>query len=169
MATQVRNNITIEGARIIFRDFSGEKNRFNSDRTFTLVLEDDLAERLLEDGWPVRYLDPRNEDEKRLPILGVKVYFGKVPPQIVMISGGTKKELDESTVNILDWANFANVDVKIRPFNYDINGKTGIKAYLKALWVTIAEDELENKYRDIPYASESAGDTNALEEALPFN
>lgn len=165
-----KNNITIEGARIIFRDFSGEKNKYNNDRTFSVVLEDSLAERLIEDGWPVRWLEPRNEEETRTPILNVKVYFGKVPPQIVMISNSVKKELDENTVNILDWANIENVDVKIRPFNYEFNGRTGVKAYLKSLWVTIQEDELEAKYKDIPYANEKEhADPQGEPEGIPFD
>ena len=150
----VRNNITIEGARILFRDFSGEKNRYNNDRTFTVVIEPELAVKLEADGWPVRYLEPRNEEEERTAILRVKVSFGKVPPQIVIISGGVKKHLDETNVNILDWAYIDNVDVQIRPYNYDINGKTGVKPYLKSLWVTLRDDSLESKYRDIPYADD---------------
>lgn len=167
----VKNNITLEGARIIFRDFSGEKNRYNNDRSFAVVLDEDLAARLAADGWPVRYLEPRNEDEARTPILSVKVYFGKVPPQVVMISGGVKKELDESNINILDWAYFENVDLKIRPFNYEFNGRTGVKAYLKSLWVTVGEDSFEAKYKDIPYAGEETGhpipETSGMD--LPFN
>lgn len=160
----VKGNVTIEGARIIFRDFSGEKNKYNNDKTFGVVLEPDLAERLKADGWPVRFLEPRNEDESGLYFMNVKVAFGKIPPQIVMISGGTKKELTEETVNILDWANFANVDLKISPFNYDVNGHQGVKPYLRCLWVTLAEDDLEAKYRNIPYANEPVND----EEGLPF-
>ena len=163
-----KGNITIEGARIIFRDFSGEKNRYNNDRTFTLALDDILAERLKADGWPVRYLEPRNEEETATPILNVKVYFGKVPPQIVMITNGVKKDIDESNVNILDWANFENVDVKIRPFNYDFNGHTGIKAYLKSLWVTVAEDDLEAKYKNYPYANEGEAPAESQDLPLPF-
>lgn len=161
----VRNNITIEGARILFRDFSGEKNRYNSDRTFTVVIEPELAVKLEADGWPVRYLEPRSEEEERTAILRVKVSFGKVPPQIVIISGGVKKNLDESNVNILDWAYIDNVDVQIRPYNYDINGKTGVKPYLKSLWVTLRDDTLESKYRDIPYADDLGIEE---EEEIPF-
>lgn len=157
----VRSNITIENARILFRDFSGEKNRYNSDRTFTVVIEPDLAAKLEADGWPIKYLEPRNEEEERLPILRVKVSFGKIPPQIVLISGGVKKSLNEDNVNILDWAYIENVDVIIRPYNYDINGKTGVKAYLKSLWVTVRDESLEEKYRDIPYAS-------GEDEPVPF-
>ena len=163
----VRNNITIEGARIIFRDFSGEKNRYNNDKTFTLALEEELADRLYDDGWPVRWLEPRNDDDGRTPILTVKLMFGKYPPQVVMITGGKKKVLGENEVHILDWANFENVDVKITPYNYDFNGKKGVKAYLKSLWVTIAEDEFERKYQSIPYA-ESTEAVEEEEEPLPF-
>ena len=168
----VKGNITLEGARVLFRDFSGEKNRYNNDRTFCVALDEGLANRLAADGWPVRWLEARNEDEGRTPILSVKVYFGKVPPQVVMISGGTKKELDESNISILDWAVFENVDLKIRPFNYDVNGKTGVKAYLKSMWVTIAEDDLAAKYKNIPYADEHDDlSQQALEESvgLPFS
>ncbi len=161
----VHGNITIEGARILFRDFSGEKNRYNSDRTFTVVIEDELAERLERDGWPIKYLEPRNEEEDRTAILRVKVSFGKIPPQVVIISGGVKKALNEDNINILDWAYIENVDVIIRPYNYDINGKTGVKAYLKSLWVTLRDDDLESKYRDIPYADEMDADN----EDVPFN
>lgn len=162
----VRSNITIEGARILFRDFSGEKNRYNNDRTFTVVIEPELAEKLEADGWPIKYLEPRNEDEDRTAILRVKVSFGKVSPQVVIISGGVKKDLNENNINILDWAYIDNVDVVIRPYNYDINGKTGVKPYLKSMWVTIREDNLEAKYRDIPYADDLRIED---EEEVPFN
>lgn len=162
----VRSNITIEGARILFRDFSGEKNRYNNDRTFTVVIEPELAEKLEADGWPIKYLEPRNEDEDRTAILRVKVSFGKVSPQVVIISGGVKKDLNENNINILDWAYIDNVDVVIRPYNYDINGKTGVKPYLKSMWVIIREDNLEAKYRDIPYADDLHIED---EEEVPFN
>lgn len=171
-----RRNITIEGARILFRDFSGEKNRYNNDRTFCVVLEPELAEALVNDGWPVKWLEPRNEEETRTPYLRVKIQFRKheqferQSPQIVLISNGKKKELTEESVNILDWVNIENVDLQIRPYNYEINGKTGIKPYLNSLWITIREDTLESKYKDLPFASDDALVKAASDnEELPFN
>ena len=169
MEKKVTNNITIEGARLIFRNFSGEKSKYNSDRTFDVVLEEELAKKLKADGWKVDFLEPRNEDEEGLWHIKVKVYFSEDRsrwPQIVVISGGTKKRLGPKNVNVLDWASFENVDVCIRPYNYDFGGKTGVKAYVKSLWVTLRDDDMEMKDRDIPYAD---GGDDDEDEALPFN
>lgn len=158
----VKNSVTIVGARIIFKDFSGEKSKFNNDRTFCVVLEKELAEQMKADGWNVKFLEPRNEDETGLYFIQVKVKYGRVTPQVVMISGGKKKSLDEDTIHLLDFARFSNVDVKFRPYNYEVRGTVGVKAYLSCLWVTLEEDELEAKYKDIPYADEEG------EEEIPF-
>lgn len=151
MATGPNNRITIENARLIFRDFTGERNRFNSDRTFGVVLDPDFADELERDGWNVKRLPPREDGDEPLCFLQVKVTFGKVPPKIVLVNGRSKKQmLDEKTVGILDWIQIENADLIIRPFNYDFNGHSGTKAYLSTLYVTKATDSLEEKYADIP-------------------
>ena len=170
----VKNAVTIKNARIIFRDFTGEKNRFNDDRTFCVVLEDELAEQMKADGWNVKHLEPRNEDETGLYFISVKVDFeSKYPPQVIKVENGHKQELDEDTISILNYARFKKVDVRFRPYNYEVRGSAGVKAYLSSLWVTVEEDELEAMYRDIPYASDKEYDRGnegvSEEEGLPFN
>lgn len=163
-----KSNITIRDARIIFRDFDGSKNPYNNNRTFTVVLEDQFAEEVQADGWDVKWLEPRNEDETRLAVLKVTISFGEDRdkwPEVVMIENDKKKRLGPKNINILNWANFEHVDVKIRPYNWEFNGRTGVKAYLNALWVTIKEDDLEEKYRSIPWADDEDSDED---EEIPF-
>jgi len=153
----VNNNITIENARIGFKNFKGVGGTYNAEgnRNFCVFLDRELAETLEKDGWNIKWGKPREEGEEEQPYLQVAVRFGKIPPKIVLISSRGKTVLDEESIGALDWADIAKVDVIIRPYNWTLqpgtkNEKTGVKAYVKSLYVTIAEDEFELKYYNIP-------------------
>ena len=154
----VEDNIRIEGARIGFRNFSGEEGRFNPKgrRNFCVFLEEDIAKDMEKEGWNVKWLQPREEGDEPQAYLQVKVVFGKIPPKIVLVTGRGKTRLDEDTVNILDWAEIQNVDLVIRPYNWEVNGSTGVSAYIKTMYVTLKEDEFESKYYDVPDSAASA-------------
>lgn len=146
-------NIVIEGiSKLYFRNFSGAAVKFNpvGRRNFCIFLEPQIAENLINDGWNVRTLNPKQEGDEPQPYLQVTVMFGKIPPKIVLVTSKKKTTLDEATVNILDYAEISNVDLIIRPYNWEAQGKSGIKAYVKSMYVTIVEDEFASKYDDIP-------------------
>lgn len=153
---KITENIRIEGARLIFKNFQGKRTDFNDEgnRNFGVLLDDDLADRLRDDGWRVKYLRPREDDSEQYkqPWLPVRVKFNPYPPIAVLINSRGKKRLDEETIDQLDWSIIKNCDLIIRPYNYPaIKGRpAGVSAYLKAIYVSIFEDEFAEKYADVP-------------------
>lgn len=145
------NQLTIEDAQIIFRNFEGKEGQYNrkGDRNFAVVIPDaETADRMIADGWNVKFLEPRDEGDLSTPYLSVTVNYQNRPPLVVMITSGGRTNLTEETVETLDWADIRTVDMIINPYVWDVNGKTGVKAYLKSLYVTIEEDELALKYAE---------------------
>lgn len=158
------NNLVLENARIIFRNFSGAEKDFNpaGRRNFSVVIDEELANVLRDDGWNVRPLRKRNPDDPTEPNsyhLPVAVTFGKWPPKVYSILGKRMVQLDESNVGELDYADLENVDLIIRPRPWEgRNGEHAIKAYLKVGYFTLVADELSGKYEsfarddeDVPF------------------
>lgn len=149
MANQRVGNISIENARILFRNFAGKESKFNAKgkRNFCLLLDSDVAEELKDIGWNVKYLNPKDPEDPPQAYIQVAVAFDNFPPNIWMITGNKKTKLDEDTVSALDYAEIENIDIIVRPYTWEVNGKGGIKAYVKNMYVTIVENEFEKKYQ----------------------
>jgi hypothetical protein len=150
------NTLVIENARIIFRNFSGREGMYNreGDRNFAVLLDDQLAKEMAEDGWNVKWLKPREEGEPEQAYIQVSVNFKGRPPRVVMISSRGRTNLGEHEVELLDWADISTADLIMRPYEWAVNDKHGIKAYLQSIFVTIEEDALELKYAEIDDAAE---------------
>ena len=150
------NKILFEDADIIFRNFKGEEGQYNreGDRNFAVLINDPkVVEALLDDGWNVKFLKPQDDDGEEQAYLQVSVNFKGRPPMIYMISSKGKEQLSEDIVELLDYVDIRTVDMILNPYNWNVNGKTGVKAYLEKLFVTIEEDALDRKYSDVPDAS----------------
>lgn len=138
----------VEDARLIFRNFAGKEGQYNreGDRNFAVILDPDTATQMIEDGWNVRSLEPREEGDEPTPYIQVSVSFKNRPPRIVMITSTTRTQLDEAACEVLDYADVRVADLIARGYEWTVNGKTGVKAYLQSLFITIEEDALERKY-----------------------
>lgn len=151
------DNLIIENANIVFRNFEGKEGKFNpaGRRNFCVLLEDKLANGLEKDGWNIKYLTPREEGDKPQAYIQVSLNYNAYAPNVYLVSSRGQNRLNENDVKILDWADLANVDIMIRPYEWEVNGKKGIKAYLKTMYAVIEENPLEEKYSNAPDSAES--------------
>lgn len=154
-------SIKFEDCRIIFRNFSGKEGQYNreGDRNFALLLDPEPAQQMLDAGWNVKFLRARDEDEERQAYIQVAVSYKVRPPRTVLITSRGRVTLNEEHVNVFDWIDIKMVDLIVNPYAWAVGDKTGIKAYLKSIFITMQEDELELKYSDIP---EAGGQESAL-------
>ena len=148
---KVTRKIVLENARIMFRNFSGKPDRFNPQggkRSFHVLLPADLAEEMQDEGWNVKWFTPKEPDDIPDAHIQVSFSYDNYPPKIFRISGKKKTLLDEDTVDVLDNAEFENVDLVIRPYNWETATGSGVKAYVESMYVTIVQDAFAKKYEE---------------------
>lgn len=140
----------VEDARLIFKNFEGAEGQYNrkGDRNFGLILTQELADQLVADGWNVKVLEARDEGDEDQPWLPVEVKFKVRPPRIVLLTNGgkTRTTLTEDQVEAVDTVDIEKVDLIVRAYYWTVNDKSGIKAYLQTMFITVREDALERKY-----------------------
>ena len=130
--------LQIDDARIVYRNFSGTGSKFNreGDRNFAVVIPDqDIADELVNRGWNVKIKPPRDEDDTPFMFLPVKIKFNERGPKVYLQSGDKTVELDEESVDCLDDVDILCVDLDIRPYDWEVNGKQGRTAYLQSIHV----------------------------------
>lgn len=143
--------LQIDNARIVYRNFEGRGDQYNraGDRKFAVVIPDqEMADALIDRGWNVKIKPPRDEEEDPFIFLPVKVKFNGSGPRIHVLTGNVMNDLDEETVSELDTMEIRSVDLDIRPYDWEVNGKTGRTAYLKSMRVVQDLDRFEAEYAE---------------------
>lgn len=146
-----RGILQIDDARIIYRNFEGRGDKYNreGDRNFAVIIPDrDICDQLLDAGWNVRIKPSRHEDEhdQDFMYLPVKVKFTDRGPACYLVSGAQEVKLDEESVGIIDDLDILSVNMDIRPYDWEINGKSGRTAYLQSIEVIQKIDRFAAKY-----------------------
>lgn len=154
-------NLFLEGVEVLpgsFRNFAGRGDRYNKEgnRNFNVIISDEtFAQELIRDGWNLRPMKPRDEDEPDAPPrykLNICVSFrelkGLPPTKVYLYSGRKKTLLDEETIDTLDYAEYHTADLTIRPrlWTDDKTGERKIKAYLQEMHVVIEANRWADKY-----------------------
>lgn len=143
----VYENERLEHATIgrgTFRNFSGAKTEVNRTgrRTFTVFLPQSVADYMEGAGWYIRHKPPYREGDDPQNLFDIEVSYdtkeGKFPkPMVKLVSwDGIKTILDEETIGMLDTVDIADATIEVRPYNWNVNEKSGCKAYLQELEVT---------------------------------
>ena len=134
-----RGILQIDDAIIIFRNFSGVGSKFNreGDRNFAVIIPDqEIADALIEEGWKVKIKPPREDGDDPFMYLPVKIKFNDRGPNVYLKTGDAMNKLDEESIGCLDDVDILSADMDIRPYDWEVNGKTGRSAYLQSIRIT---------------------------------
>ena len=149
--------LQIDDAKIIYRNFAGEGSKFNreGDRNFEVLISDEeLAEKLANEGWNVKIKPPRDENDSPFMFLPVKVKFNDRGPGVYLLSGRRKVRLDEECVSMLDNIDILSVNLDIGPYDWSVNGKHGRTAYLRSIEVIQEVDRFADRYSEEEHPEE---------------
>lgn len=147
----------IDGRQIIFKNFEGRGDKFNreGDRNFSLRIDnEDTADALVKEGWNVRIKEGRDEDEGPFMRLPIKVKFTNYGPNVYLRTGDRVNELNEESIACLDNIEIESVDMDIRPYDWDVNGRTGRTAYLQSMEVVQRIDRFAARHannEEVPF------------------
>ena len=149
--------VEMDNVHLCFRNFRGLGDKYNKegDRNFAIIIPDmDIAEALQNDtnkygvGWNVKIKPPREDGDDPFIYLSVKVKFNDRGPKVYLQSGHNRVLLNEETVGMLDDIDILSVDLDIRPYDDEINGRPFRSAYLQRMVVTQNLDRFEARFAD---------------------
>ena len=152
-----RGILQIDDARIIYRNFSGAGSKYNreGDRNFAVVIpEKEMADALIAEGWNVKIKPPRDEDDDPFMFLPIKVKFNDRGPNAYLQTGPKMNRLDEESIACLDDVDIISVDMDVRPYDWEVNGKAGRTAYLQSIKVVQEVDRFAARYAEEEYPEE---------------
>lgn len=137
------------GKEIRYRNFSGTEGKYNPPgrRSITLTIDPELAPFLKTDGWNIKEKLRGDDVEYQLQVF-INYDNPRKIPKINIIRMPEKKRvpITEDTIGELDSAEIESFDIKINPYQWELNGNTGVKAFVKSMNVCLEVDEVADRY-----------------------
>ena len=151
-------SLVIKDAEIYFKNFRGKELPIynpSGKRTFCVRIDGRKAKKLKKEGWAIKEVYINKSQTKKRWILPVTIYDTwadtKLNSQAIQhtrhlprssrsskefaIIGNEDlrlcKQLSHHSMGLLDIANITNSQMVIRGYEWDVNGKQGIKAFLR--------------------------------------
>lgn len=145
-------DLEIENAQIkwAFSHFDGREDTFNAegDHNFTIILPEEEALRLQEEGWNIRRMEGYEEGDPPEYLLKVKISYKFEAPRVYLIKGDRKFRADQRDLADIRRASTKQIDVVITPSRWVVGKETGISAYVKELYATINQSRFSEQYQD---------------------
>lgn len=138
-----------------FSHFDGRADMYNEagNHDFVIVLPEDIARQMQEDGWNVKEKEPYEEGDPPEWHLQVKISYKFEDPRIFLIkdNGVRKRKIRALKSDLRDIRRDTtqNIDVILTPSRWTQPGRSGITAYAKELYATVKESRFSSKYDDI--------------------
>lgn len=139
---------TFKDVKLLFRNFSGRPGQYNNEgaRNFSVLLNEEDARILAKGEWRVKQMKDQDDGTPGDKHLKVNVnYKTGRPPRIVLVTSKGQTDLGPDEAGTIDVADIQKADLVVNGWYSDMAGG-GYSAFLKTLFVTIREDELELMY-----------------------
>ena len=149
--------LVVENAVIMWTNFGGSPTKFNPNggkRTFDLVLTERIAIMLDNDGWNIKSVRGKNEDDPVLYIteIGVNPRANMSVYLCEEVNGKKYRfRVKPEDLSVLDTYQYSDVALLIRPYVHGRENSAGstIKGYLRQMnLVRLNEDYFHDKYAD---------------------
>lgn len=148
--------LNLAHVRIGWMNFEGRNEKGynrNLDRSFHIFFDDlQLAQQLADEGYGVQFPDPNEPvvdgalpKQPRLKVVvsngqelnfGVKVFLRDEP-------GAPAVQIDPAMFPKLDNYRIDYADIVINPYEWEWDGKTGVKAFLKTAYLNLYQDDTD--------------------------
>lgn len=147
------DDIELEDVQIkwAFSHFDGREDTFNAqgDHNFTMILPEDVADKLKAEGWNVRDMKGYEEGDPDEHLLKAKISYKFEPPKIFLIKGQRKMRADQRDLADIRRDTCERIDVILTPSRW-VNGQnSGITAYVKELYAVVRESRFSERYADL--------------------